>query len=750
MALELIAVLAVGAAVVAVVAWRRARTLAAALAEAAAGRARAEEQVRRSERFTDALMAHSSDLISILNPDGTIRFASPSHAGVLGWQPEELVGMNAFELAHPDDQPALLGAFAAGIGAPERTVTQEFRIRHRDGGWRVVESRARAALDDPVIVGAVISSRDITERRRVEQDKAALLEMAHDIAGTLDLQAVLDRVGQRTVRVVPCDGIATAHWDAAAGVFRVLATVGVPEPLASMARELTFPRGLGLGGRMSEGETVVIDTPVDHDDPFLQLLGGLGVSAFVSTPLFARGRLVGGFWAFKQRGRFHPPQVQLIESIGRQLAVAVEAADLYAAQRDEAAVAAALARLGRELISELDRPALLDRLCRVTMAELGCDVSRTYLRDLERDEYRAVASAGDTPEQWEALRVLTIPGAALLPFIGALATRDVVQLDIAAIARSDNPISRGEGRTRVLAMALRRGGELIGVHAARYLDHPQPCTASQERIAGGIAQLASLALENARLVAELDRADRVKSDFVASMSHELRTPLNVIIGYSDLLADQVFGELQAEQADTVRRIGEQGRELLELVNTTLDMSRLESGRIPLAEQEVDLVALLSEIELEVHMVRRHAGLRLVWKVAADLPRLTTDPIKLKVVIKNLLLNAIKFTDEGAVTLAAAADDGGIAISIADTGIGIDPELLPLIFEPFRQVENGERRGGVGLGLHIVRRLLDMLGGAVEVSSEPGRGSTFRVWVPVQRGPTGLELGGGSEAPTSVG
>ncbi|MDX2169546.1 MAG: ATP-binding protein [Deltaproteobacteria bacterium] len=740
MSVELFAVLAVVAGCGAALYRRRARRLAAALAEAEMARARVEEQVRQRERFTDALIAHSSDLISILNPDGTIRFASPSHARVLGWQPAELVGTNAFALVHPDDQPALLEAFSAGVGTPDVTVTREYRIRHRDGGWRVVESRARAALDDPVIAGAVISSRDITERRRVERDKAALLEMAHDIAGTLDLQAVLDRVGQRTVRVVPCDGVATAHWDAAAGVFRVLATLGVPEPLASMARQLTFPRGMGLGGRMSDGETVVLYEPATHEDPFLQLLGGLGVSAFVSTPLVVRGRLVGGFWAFKQQGRFHPPQVQLIESIGRQLAMAVEAADLYAAQREEAAVAAALARLGRELISELDGPALLERLCRITVEELGCDVSRTYLRDLERDEYRAVASAGDTPEQWEALRVLTFSSQTLAPFVGELARRDVVQLDIGGRVRGDDPLHRGADRARVLAMALRRGGELIGIHAARYFNRQAPCSPSQERIAGGIAQLASLALENARLVAELDRADRVKSDFVASMSHELRTPLNVIIGYSDLLADQVFGELAAEQADTVRRIGEQGRELLELVNTTLDMSRLESGRIPLAVQQVDLVALLSEIELEVHLVRRQASLRLVWNVPGDLPALATDPIKLKVVVKNLLLNAIKFTDEGTITLSAACRDGGVEIRIADTGIGIAADMLPHIFEPFRQAAQGnERRGGVGLGLHIVRRLLDMLDGEVDVVSEPGRGSTFRVWIPLRAETPELEV-----------
>jgi signal transduction histidine kinase len=112
------------------------------------------------------------------------------------------------------------------------------------------------------------------------------------------------------------------------------------------------------------------------------------------------------------------------------------------------------------------------------------------------------------------------------------------------------------------------------------------------------------------------------------------------------------------------------------------------------------------------------------------PRLWSDPVKLKVVIKNLLLNAIKFTDEGGIVVRAAARDGGVEIAVSDSGIGIAPEMVARIFEPFRQGDHGaQRRGGVGLGLHIVRRLLDMLGGSIDVESEPQRGSTFRIWVP---------------------
>ena len=249
------------------------------------------------------------------------------------------------------------------------------------------------------------------------------------------------------------------------------------------------------------------------------------------------------------------------------------------------------------------------------------------------------------------------------------------------------------------------------------------------------------------LVAELDRATRVKADFVANMSHELRTPLNVIIGYSDLLVDQMFGELSAEQRETVQRVGEQGRELLELVNTTLDMSRVESGRVPLALQEVDLVALLAEIELEAQLVRRNPVVQVTWQVDPTMPPLWTDPVKLKVIVKNLLLNALKFTDDGAVLVTAAPRDGGVELAVADSGIGIAPDMLGRIFEPFRQGDHGGiGRGGVGLGLHIVRRLLEALGGSIEVESVPEFGSTFRIWVPSR--PACVAAGDATSAPES--
>jgi PAS domain S-box-containing protein len=237
--------------------------------------------------------------------------------------------------------------------------------------------------------------------------------------------------------------------------------------------------------------------------------------------------------------------------------------------------------------------------------------------------------------------------------------------------------------------------------------------------------------ETKRLISELEQANHVKADFLATMSHELRTPLNIVIGYNDLLLEGQFGSLAPEQAATVRRTQRSAEELLSLIATMLDISRVDSWGVSVQVCDTDLRALLREIAAEASGVGT-PSVPVTWEVPPEVPRLYTDPAKLKVVIKNLYANAAKFTERGHVTVRAGTSDGGVEIVVTDTGIGIAPDILPVIFEPFRQGDGSSTRryGGSGLGLYIVRRYLDVLGGTIRVDSELGRGSTFRVWLPV--------------------
>jgi PAS domain S-box-containing protein len=431
----------------------------------------------------------------------------------------------------------------------------------------------------------------------------------------------------------------------------------------------------------------------------------------------------------------------VLEGKGRNLlgepavsGVVVNSRDVTERKRAEE-VSSALARVGRELISSLALPVLLERLCRVTAEVLGCDFSYTMFLGEDDRAYVPVAGFGHSQDEWESLRVMSFPVARVPAVHERLCRGEIVPLAVAEHRDvSAALVASAYGMTGVLCMGLHRGGELYGIQTAGYRDRAATFSGEQRRIAEGIAQLASLALENARLVEELDRANRLKSEFVATMSHELRTPLNVIMGYTDMVLDRSFGALSEEQSDMLQRVRASAHTLLDLVTSTLDLSRLETGRVGVELDAVDVSVLASDLIAETLEVLVKPSVCVVADIAPDLPSIQTDVSKLKVVLKNLLSNAAKFTDRGTITLAAHARQGALELTVSDTGIGIAADTIPEVFEPFRQADSSRDRGGVGLGLHIVSRLLDLLGGTVWIDSRLGEGTTVRVTLPERPSP----------------
>jgi signal transduction histidine kinase len=255
----------------------------------------------------------------------------------------------------------------------------------------------------------------------------------------------------------------------------------------------------------------------------------------------------------------------------------------------------------------------------------------------------------------------------------------------------------------------------------------------EERVRAATADLAE---QNRRLqwqATELEKANRLKSDFLASMSHELRTPINALIGYAALMLDRLYGELTPKQEQGLTRIQASAQHLLELINDILDLAKIEAGKMPVNVGEVRLAELASEIAEQVEPMMRKKALAFDVNVPADLPVLHTDRTKVRQILLNLLVNAGKFTHEGRVTLAARAEPGGVALMVSDTGIGIAREDREAIWEDFRQVDQSRTReyGGTGLGLSITKKLVRALGGTVTVESEPGAGSTFTVRLPAE-------------------
>ncbi len=245
---------------------------------------------------------------------------------------------------------------------------------------------------------------------------------------------------------------------------------------------------------------------------------------------------------------------------------------------------------------------------------------------------------------------------------------------------------------------------------------------------------ADLAEQNARLQwqsQEVERATKLKSEFLASMSHELRTPINALIGYSALLLDGVLGEVNPRQRDALARGRTAAEHLLALINDILDLAKIEAGKMPLHPEDVPLRDVTLEVTQQIEPMMRKKQLDFVIDIAPDCPIIYSDSTKIKQVLLNLLSNAVKFTNKGRVTVAAHCAPGGVRIDVIDTGIGIRQSDLQAIWEDFRQVDQSRTRefGGTGLGLSITRKLLERLGGSVTVQSSYGEGSTFSVFLP---------------------
>ncbi len=399
-------------------------------------------------------------------------------------------------------------------------------------------------------------------------------------------------------------------------------------------------------------------------------------------------------------------------------------------REDEVSVSQSLVAIAREINDALDADDVLDRIADVIRGAVRASWCVNILREPGRAGHVIVGTAGRVPTPIASLRGVEFDAAAF-----PLVERVLRERDVALSDEDDDPdvaalLQRWETRSLLGAALLRRevtvgillAGTQIGT--ARFADRGRA-------LARGVAQHVAIALNNVRLVHDLRRANNLKSEFLSTMSHELRTPLNVIIGYADLLRDEAFGPVHGEQPGVLGRLRDNAHSLLELINATLEVNRLEAGHAGVQVREVDLRTLLAELQQETEQLPRHPGVTLRWEVPRGSDLVRTDPVKLKIVVRNLVGNALKFTRRGTVTVTVAFDVRGrlLDVQVRDTGVGIAPEQLPRVFEMFHQAPSDATTNGVGLGLYIVKRFVELLGGQVSADSRPGEGSLFRLSLP---------------------
>jgi signal transduction histidine kinase len=454
--------------------------------------------------------------------------------------------------------------------------------------------------------------------------------------------------------------------------------------------------------------------------------------------------------ARREPGRFSDVEVELLKTFADQAVIAVENVRLFDALEARTAALTrsveqltALGEVGRAVSSTLDLETVLTTIVSRAVQLSGLDGGVVFEYDEAAEEFvhrAATESGGGLAEARRATRVRKGEGVVGRTAI-TLEPAQVPDITVPGVYESrlrDNLIE--SGIRAILAVPMVRDDRLIGclvVSRNQAGDFP----AETIELLRTFATQSALAIQNARLFREiedkgrqLEAASRHKSEFLANMSHELRTPLNAIIGFSEVLTERMFGELNEKQDEYLKDIYASGQHLLSLINDILDLSKIEAGRMELELSDFDLPQAIGNA---VTLVRERAGRRgiaLHQTVDQRLDQIRGDERKVKQVLLNLLSNALKFTPEGGrVDVRATVADGMAEVSVTDTGIGIAPEDQETVFEEFRQVGTADKKvEGTGLGLALSRKFIGLHGGRIWVESRVGQGSTFTFTVPLGR------------------
>jgi PAS domain S-box-containing protein len=567
------------------------------------------------------------------------------------------------------------------------------------------EDLRRLNLFAPQAAIAIENARLFTAERRQAQEQQALLETMTDLAGQLELSSVLQAVLRRAAGLLNVTGGELAIFDDATDELVIVAS-------HNMGTD-------AVGTRMALGEGAMGHVARTHDPliiPSYQAWTGRSekytqqtVQTVMAAPLLIGNRLVGVIASVhSDPGRaFGPDDLRLLQLFAPHAAVAIENARLYTETQHQKQFFEDLVRTSPVAIVTLD----LD--FRIT----SCNPAFERLFGYSRQEVlgRNLDELLNTPETLSEAERYT-----------AVAREGEVAMGVAKRRRKDGSWVDVE----LAGVSVMVDGQQVGIMGL-YHDISE--------------------LLQARHDAEL--ANQAKSQFLANMSHELRTPLNAIIGYSEMLQEEAAEAGDDQYVPDLQKVHGAGRHLLGLINDILDLSKIEAGKMELYLERFDLRELVDGVSATVQPLVARNGNRLETDVADDLAAMTADATKVRQILLNLLSNAAKFTEGGRIVLTAesAPDDPAmVSIRVADEGVGMTEEQLSRLFQAFSQAEasTAARYGGTGLGLVISRHFCRMMGGDIDVASEPGVGTTFTVRLPREARPArdpydGIEAGAGS-------
>jgi len=581
------------------------------------------------------------------------------------------------------------------------------------------------------------------ELQQALEQQTAISEILRVISSSpSDVGPTLDAVAERAARL--CEATSTAIYVLEGSSVRRSAFHG---PLELRGNDtLPFTPGTLTGRTITEGKPIHVENleRVQGEFPMTwELAQKYGrEQSMLAVPLLREGRPFGAMFLRRTEVRpFTDKQIALATTFADQAAIAIENVRLFNETREALEQQKASGEvLGAISSSIADTKPVFDKILEscerlfegnlvgVTLATPERQVELAAYRGEHRDELARIYPMPLSRESGTGCAILDQTVAHFPDVREGFAPPQVVKgssvLSFKAIIFAPMVFDgRGIGAIWVARKAAGAFGD------------------KQISLLRTFADQAVIAIQNARLFreiqeksAQLEIANKHKSEFLANMSHELRTPLNAIIGFSEVLIDKMFGEVNEKQLDYLKDIHESGRHLLSLINDILDLSKIEAGRMDLEISTFHLPTALSNAMTLVRERAQRHGIALGLAVDPRLGEFHADERKFKQIVVNLLSNAVKFTpDAGRVDVSATLDTSQVAIAVKDTGIGIAPEDQALIFEEFRQAGRDYTRKaeGTGLGLALTKRFVELHGGAIRLESAPGKGSTFTITLPIR-------------------
>ena len=599
---------------------------------------------------------------------------------------------------------------------------------------------------------AIENTRLLDELRESLEFQTATSEVLSVISRSkFDLKPVVDTIVETAARLCRADRGALMRFEP--GGLRLLPTSrGRFDPLATglankLAPLVPINRG-SIAGRVAlEGRTVhVHDIQADPEYTLMRGAPGDDRRTGLGVPLISNSGPLGAI--ILQRTKVEPftdKQIELVETFADQAVIAFENTRLFEEVQARNRDLTALGEVGRAVSSTLDLKAVLKTIVDRAVNLSNTDAGSIFYYHKATGSFELGETTGLDADVVAKFRKLDI--SAKETGLGEAITKrqplqfaDLTQrpseplLDavLAAGFRASLivPLLAAEGPLGTLILRRRQPGEF-----------PQSVVSLMQ----AFADQSAIALENARLFEEiaqksreLEIASQHKSQFVANMSHELRTPLAAMLGYAELLRDGMFGDLPEKATGIIERVQANGKHLLSLISTVLDISKIESGQFQLSLVEYSLDSMIETVRVATESLAAAKKLAFRTDAAKGLPYGLGDEPRLTQVLLNLVGNAIKFTDAGEVCISAAVKSGRFVVSVSDTGPGIPDEERERIFDKFHQVDSTstKTKGGTGLGLAIAKEIIEMHGGHIWVESSVGRGSTFHMELPVRVQATG--------------